>query len=99
MRLMPTVQDAADRLGVDPSTPGLSAILTAALDVQAQVCTVDPYTDALHEAALRRVSFLWSSRAHHLGTVDNGYGVTQYLPMFHPDWDMLETGARHIPVA
>lgn len=100
MTAQPSVADLAERLGVPPADPRLPGFLAAALLVQSRVCETDPYDEGLREAALRRAAFLWASTAHTLGALDTGtdYGV-QYLPMYHPDWDLLEIGRRVVVVA
>ena len=94
----PTVEEAAERVGASPTDPLLPGLLTSALNTQAKVCdcTTDPYTAELHEAALRRFAFLWASKPHTLGVLEvNDFG-TQYMPLYHPDWDLLEFDRRTI---
>lgn len=95
MTTRPTLDQVAAQLGADPTDPRLVLAYDAAVFVQEHVCHVDPYTPGLAEALHRRVGFLWASRAHTLGVLDTGteYG-TSYMPMYHPDWDMLEGPSR-----
>lgn len=98
MAVPPTITDLAERLGVDPATPSLPGVLASAIDVQAQVLAPDvTYAERHHEACLRRAAFLYASIPSTLGVIDSGVGVSQYLPLYHPDWDMLETAP--IPAA
>ena len=95
----PGVADAAQRVGVDVADPLLLPLLEAALETQRSVCVQEPWNWPMHEAALRRFAFLWSSKPHSLGVLDvTDYG-TQYLPLYHPDWDLLEMPRRKWPVA
>lgn len=99
----PTVDDVAARLSVPPDTPNLprvlDVVLNAALEAQANVCVTDPYSAGLHEAALRRAAFLWTSQGHSLGVLATGDFGVQYMPMHHPDWDLLEAPHRTVWVA
>lgn len=97
----PTLDEVAVRLGADPLDARLPAVREAALETQASVCTSGlPYDASMHEAALRRAAFLWGSMPHTLGVLDTGTDLgAQYLPMYHPDWDMLEAPHRSIVVA
>jgi hypothetical protein len=77
----PTSADVLEWLGAQPGAPAPSPelvddALEVALLQQAQVNIVDPYTAALHYAALRRTARILAARPHTLGTVDAGdYGT------------------------
>lgn len=95
----PTLAEAAERVGADAADPLLPPLLAAALGTQRSVCFQEPWTWELHEAALRRFAFLWSTKPHTLGVMDVTDFGTQYLPLYHPDWDLLEMSRRQWPVA
>jgi hypothetical protein len=68
----PTVDDLAEWLKVPVTTPGLADALAAALELQEAHNVIDPYTQALREAALHRAAREFSSRPYPLGTQDLG---------------------------
>ena len=75
---IPTGNDLAEWLSVDPATVGLDAAISAALSAQSAVCIVEPYVEPLRLAALRRAAREWHSRAMPLGYTDNGeYGLAR----------------------
>lgn len=71
----PTVDDLLSYLALDgdnyPPDQAQQA-LDAALDVQASLCAVAPYTASLHEAALRRAAAILAGRGAPLGQMDAG---------------------------
>jgi hypothetical protein len=72
----PTVDDLAEWLGVPPATEFLDVSLLVAIDRQDAACVVEPYTEALRYACLRRAARAYAARPHTLGTVDGGdFGV------------------------
>jgi hypothetical protein len=72
MAVPPTLEELAEWLKVPDTTPGLADALAAAIELQAAANVVDPYTQALHEAALHRAAREFSSRPYPLGTQDLG---------------------------
>ena len=75
---VPTGEDLAEWLNLDPATEGLSEAMSAALATQAMRCVVEPYLEPLRLAALRRAAREWHSRSMPLGYSDNGdFGVAR----------------------
>ena len=83
----PTVADllAYMQLGDYYTSDDAAEALTVALDTQASVCEVVPYTATLALAAKRRAAKLLVAKAAPLGTVDGG----QFGSMFIPRWDTI----------
>ena len=78
MAAIPTGTDLAEWLKIDPATPGLDEAVETALVTQAAVCVVEPFTEPLRVAAIRRAAREFTSRAFTLGIVDVGeFGVAR----------------------
>jgi len=78
MAVPPTGADLAYWLKVDPATPGLDEAMSTALASQAASCAIDPYTDPLRLAAIRRAAREYTSRPFTLGITDVGeFGVAR----------------------
>lgn len=58
--------------GAPPSQALVADALAVALLEQSQVNVIDPYTEALRYAALRRTARILAARPHTLGTIDAG---------------------------
>ena len=100
MAAVPTLDEVAGRLGVDPADPALGSCYAAAVEQQQQHCDTSTYTDSLAEALYRRAANLWASKAHLLGVLDTGFefGV-QYVPRYDPVVDQLEGPWRLVGIA
>lgn len=91
MAAAPTVDDLLAYLG-GGSYPRdqAAAALDAALETQAAVCVVLPYTAALREAALRRAQTILVARGAPLGQIDTGaFGATPMM-RYDPEVGRLE---------
>lgn len=80
------VPDVSDLLaylsltGANYDTAQAQAALDAAVETQAQVCVVEPFTAALAEAVLRRAQAILTARGAPLGQIDTGdFGVSTML--------------------
>lgn len=94
---IPVVQDLLDYLGLTTSNYDADEAqnaLTAALDVQASLCEVDPYVATLREAALRRAAAILAGRGAPLGTVDQGPFGTTNLIRYDAHVERLEADRR-----
>jgi hypothetical protein len=95
--VIPDVAALLDYLGLDTSNydqAQAQEALIAALDVQAQMCEVDPYEQPLREAALRRAAAILSGRGAPLGTIDSGAFGTTPLVRFDAHIENLERNYR-----
>ena len=73
--------------------------LDAALEVQASLCVVDPYTTALAQAALRRAAALLTAKGAPLGQVDSGAFGSMPLIRYDAMIERLEAHYRKGPFA
>lgn len=78
MAAIPTGNDLAEWLKIDPLTPGLEESVSTALTAQAAVCIVEPFTEPLRIAAIRRAAREFTSRPFTMGITDVGeFGVAR----------------------
>ena len=92
---VPTVEDLLDYMGNPPiTTAEAEAALDAALQQQAALCVVDPYTVSLRYAALRRAEGLLTARSAPLGQVDMGAFGAYPLIRFDAKVEQLEADYR-----
>jgi len=97
---IPTVADLLAYMGDPPiSTADAAEALTAALDQQAGACVVDPYTQELRYAAMRRAEALLTARSAPLGQVDMGAFGTFPLIRWDAKVEQLESDYRKGPFA
>ena len=93
----PTVADllAYTQLdGANYDTDQAERALAAAMDVQASQCVVEPYTEALFEAALRRAASILAGRGAPLGQLDSGPFGSTPLIRFDAHIERLEADYR-----
>ena len=90
----PDVADLLAYMTVDYPADQAQAALDAALEAQAARCVVDPYTQALFEAALRRAEALLVARSAPLGMLDAGPLGSMPLIRYDPKVDELEADHR-----
>ena len=91
----PTLQESADRLGVDDTDLVFRSCYEAAVLSQDMDCHTLTRDARLNEALERRVANLWASKAHTLGVLDTGadFGAS-YVPQYDPVVDGLERPYR-----
>jgi hypothetical protein len=73
--------------------------LDAALEVQASLCVVEPYTQALAQACLRRAAAILTAKGAPLGQVDSGAFGTMPLIRYDAVTERLEADYRKGPLA
>jgi len=96
----PTVADLLAYMNDPPiDTADAQEALDAALDQQAAVCVVDPYTASLRYAAMRRAEGLLTARSAPLGQVDMGAFGAMPLIRFDAKVEQLEADYRKGPFA
>lgn len=93
---VPTLEEVAADLGVDPSDERFVKIYETGVKQQGRDCDVSDYSEDLAEALYRRVGRLWGTKGHTLGVLDTGtdFGV-QYTPRYDPIVDELEAPYRY----
>jgi len=91
----PAVADLLDYMD-DPPIAAADAqeALDAAIDMQAAACVVEPYTQSLRYAALRRAEGLLTARSAPLGQVDMGAFGSMPLIRFDAKVEQLEADHR-----
>lgn len=80
-------------------TDDAQAALNAAVEVQASLCVVEPYTEALAQAVLRRAAAILTAKGAPLGQVDSGAFGSFPLIRYDAVTDRLEADYRRGPLA
>lgn len=97
MATNPTVAEVRAWTGVSAasvSDEALASVLAAELEAQALLCSVDPYTDGLHQAALRRCGRELAARGVPLGVTGNAEVGSATLPSWDAEVERLERPYR-----
>ena len=101
MATVPTAADADEYLG-EHSWPYNNVVDALAAEVAAQAarCRVDPYTDDLREACLRRVARNLAARSVPVATFTSfeGGGTSARVPSTDPEVSRLEGPYRRMVV-
>lgn len=97
MTVPPTVEDVrlwAQVPATSVSDELLGHVLAAELGIQAELCGVEPYTDALYQAALRRCARELAARGVPLGMTGDAELGTARLATFDAEVERLERTSR-----
>lgn len=95
MTTVPSAQDVATELG--RSLDSIEGVLAAEVADQARRCRVEPYTDALASALVRRVQRALAMRNLPLGVIQDETGSTR-VGSTDPEVRRLEAPYRRVVV-